>query len=210
MQADVFSEKVTALGRRMRADAGPADIGHLRGISGLGRVCGTVGFLTAPFALNPVSIGLLALGLMARFVVGHAVGHGAYDRIPGVPPRYTRRHFARGWRRVLDWPDWWTREDWDHTHNRVHHRHTQAPDDADVMDPAFMARRPLWARFAALALLALSWKFAYYAPACGGTASARTASARNGRPGTASRSATWPTFATRSRPVSGPGDTCPT
>ena len=164
MDVDRFSREITALSRRMRDRTGRADLDHLRRIGVLGRACGLLGFVTAPFAPNPASVALLALGLMARFVVGHAVAHGAYDRIPDVPARCTRRRFARGWRRLLDWPDWWTTEDWVHTHNRIHHRHTQAPGDADVMDPAFLARRPLWLRVACLALLAISWKFAFYAP----------------------------------------------
>ena len=164
MQADLFSRHVSALGERMRGTAGQADVDHLRRISMIGRACGMLGFVTAPLMLNPVSVALLATGLMARFVVGHAVGHGAYDRIPGVPAHYTRRHFAQGWRRLLDWPDWWTPADWAYTHNRLHHRHAQAPGDTDVMDPTFLERRPMALRVLGLVLLAMSWKFVYYAP----------------------------------------------
>ena len=143
MQVEAFSREITALGKRMRASAGQADIDHLRRISGLGRACGSLGLLTAPWAFNPASVALLAFGLMTRFVVGHTVGHGAYDHIPGVPSRFTKRRFARGGRRVLDSPDWWTQEDWTHTHNQIHHRHAQAPADSDVMDPAFLSKRPM-------------------------------------------------------------------
>ena len=39
-------------------------------------------------------------------MMAHHATHRGYDRVPGVPGRYTARHFASGWRRLLDWPDW--------------------------------------------------------------------------------------------------------
>lgn len=164
MQVEAFSDEVTSLGEAMRRRSGQADIDHLRRLDRAGRLCGVLGLATAWLAPNPASVALLAIGMMSRFVVGHAIGHGCYDALPGVPRHYTRRHFARGWRRWVDWLDWWHPDDWAFTHNQIHHAHTQSPLDGDVMDSEFLKRFPVWLRFVCLGLLAASWKYVYYAP----------------------------------------------
>lgn len=155
---------LTALGASLRRAVGPRDRRHLRRIELAGRCCGLLGLATAWLAPNPLSIILLAQGMMARFLIGHHVGHGGYDAVPGIPPRLTRQRFARGWRRLIDWPDWWGHEDWLYTHNQLHHPNTQAPLDGDIMEPGAFAGRPRWFRLLCLIAATLTWKFTYYAP----------------------------------------------
>lgn len=161
---EAFGEDVAALGRRLRGAAGMEDLRHLRRIECAGRLADAVGLGTCWLAPNPVSAGLLAVAMMARFMIGHQVMHGGYDGIPGVPCRHTRRGFARGLRLLVDWPDWWNLAEWRHTHHRLHHAHTQAPGDADVMDSRNLLHLPMWQRVMALAAIMASWKFTYYAP----------------------------------------------
>ncbi len=161
---DAFERELTALGQELRAGSGRADILHLRRLERWGRLFCLLGHATAWLAPNPVSVGLLAQGMMARFIIGHHVGHGGYDRVPGVPKRYTKRCFGRGWRRFVDWLDWWGQEDWRYTHNQLHHHHTQAPLDGDIMDAGFVTGQPRWVRYLALAFYTLTWKFTNYAP----------------------------------------------
>ena len=152
------------LGDALRRNSGAADLRHLRRVERVGRLCEVLGIGSAWVFPNPISILLLAQAMMVRFVIGHQVGHGSYDHIEGVPRRYTSPYFARGWRRFIDWPDWWKYEDWLHTHNQLHHPHTQSVLDADIMDPEFLVRFPKWLRVACLAAMMATWKFTYYAP----------------------------------------------
>jgi hypothetical protein len=38
------------------------------------------------------------LGRSTRWLLMHHVGHRGYDKVPGVPAKYTSKVFARGWR----------------------------------------------------------------------------------------------------------------
>jgi fatty acid desaturase len=98
----------------------------------------------------------------------HHVGHRGYDRVPGVPPRYTSRVFATGWRRLLDWPDWMLPEAWKYEHNVLHHTHTGELADPDLIErnaASFRASKaPYVVKLAGLGALAVSWRSFYYAP----------------------------------------------
>jgi fatty acid desaturase len=159
-----FGADMSALTRTLRRDVSHEDFRHLRRIEWAGRICSLLGYATAWIAINPFSIFLIAQGMIARFFIGHHIGHGAYDTVPGVPNRYNSRVFASGWRRYIDWLDWWNHDDWLYTHNQLHHRHTQAPLDADIMDSQLFVRfsRPI--RLVLLAFFTMTWKFSYYTP----------------------------------------------
>jgi fatty acid desaturase len=161
---DGFERDVEALGQELRSELGAADIRHLRMTEWAGRICTLLGLATAWIAPNPVSVFLLAQGKMARFFIGHHVLHGAYDRVPGMPERFTRKKFGRGWRRFVDWLDWWNLDDWSYTHNQLHHPFTQAPMDADLMPPRPERPLPAILGYAIFAFATVTWKFSYYAP----------------------------------------------
>ena len=82
--------------------------------------------------------------------------------------RYTSRGFARGWRRFVDWFDWILPSGWDYEHNTLHHAYTGEDKDPDVVErhAEFLRalRVPLVVKYAVLMLVALTWKFSYYAP----------------------------------------------
>jgi fatty acid desaturase len=98
----------------------------------------------------------------------HHVGHRGYDKVPGVPPEYTSRVFARGKRRRLDWNDWMVPEAWIYEHNVLHHAHTGEEDDPDLVErnteDLRTPRLPKLARYATVALLGATWRVSYYAP----------------------------------------------
>ena len=123
---------------RLKADAyrqiGPADFVHLRRIERYGLVATLLGYATAWIIPNPLSAFLLSLGQFTRWLLAHHILHRGYDRVPGIPPRYTSRVFARGWRRYVDWFDWLLPEAWDHEHNVLHHYHTGEDGDPDVAE----------------------------------------------------------------------------
>ncbi|WP_282610523.1 fatty acid desaturase [Pelagibius sp. Alg239-R121] len=158
-----FEADIRRIGGEMRGRVSQRDLFHLRKIEGIGRLATFLGFSTAWIFPNPLSAFLIAQGMIVRFIIGHHVGHGAYDHIKDVPKRYTSKAFARGWRRFIDWPDWWSHDAWLYLHNGQHHPNTQDPDDADLMNPNQFVQIWLPVRYLIFAFFTLTWKFSYYA-----------------------------------------------
>jgi fatty acid desaturase len=165
---DGFMRELREIGKDVEADMGQADIDHLKKLERWGRACTVAGSALAGIAPNPVSMVLLALGRGARWMLMHHIGHRGYDRVPGIPAKYTSKVFARGKRRFLDWPDWQIPEAWIYEHNVLHHSYTGEDTDPDLIEKnteyfrSLNLPRPL--QHATLALLALTWRFTYYAP----------------------------------------------
>ncbi|MEN9787310.1 MAG: hypothetical protein RLZZ299_2574 [Pseudomonadota bacterium] len=164
-----FAADLDDVRARLEAEAGPEDVAHLRRCARVGRIAELIGYATAWIAPNPIAVLGIALGSTVRWtVVAHHVLHRALDRIPGVPGELTSRGFARGGRRLLDWPEWIDPAAWDFEHNRLHHYHTGEIGDPDLPEEqlALMrtVRAPLWLKHLVLGFYMLTWKFTYYAP----------------------------------------------
>jgi fatty acid desaturase len=127
-----------------------------------------VGLATAWMGPNPLSMAGLSLGRSTRWILMHHIGHKGYDRVSGVERRHTSKVFARGARRFLDWSDWQIPEAWIYEHNVLHHGYTGEERDPDLIERnAEWVRTwdvPMPVRYAAIGLLALSWRAFYYAP----------------------------------------------
>jgi fatty acid desaturase len=134
-----------------------------------GRLCTIAGYATAWILPNPISALLISQGIFTRWaLVTHPISHGGYDKIPGVPKRYTSKGFASGWRRFLDWGDWIHPDAWHQEHNRLHHYKLGELEDPDHlqfnMEWLRHSRIPMWIRYLIVALFACIWKAAYYSP----------------------------------------------
>ncbi|ORU93694.1 MAG: fatty acid desaturase [Cycloclasticus sp. symbiont of Bathymodiolus heckerae] len=146
------------------------DFQHLKKVELWGRLCAIFGYATAwiiPF--NPISAFFISTANMSRWAnVTHPVMHGAYDKVPNVPKRYTRKGYARGWRRIIDWLDWIQPEAWDIEHNNLHHYRLGEKEDQDLIEQNMEWLRhskiPMWARYTIVILFMGIWKAAYYAP----------------------------------------------
>lgn len=163
---DAFLADLRALRREIDASLGEEDLRHLRKIERWGHAATAVGLLTAGIAPNPLSAVALGIGRSARWLLMHHVGHRGYDKVPGVPARFTSKVFARGARRFLDWPDWMLPEAWIYEHNVLHHSYTGEALDPDVIErnTEDLRAHPLPVRYAVMGLLALTWRASYYAP----------------------------------------------
>ena len=163
-----FSAAIDRLKAEAHANIGPADITHLKRIERYGRIATLLGYATAWIIPNPLSAFLLSLGQFTRWLLAHHILHRGYDRVPGIPRRYTSQVFARGWRRYVDWFDWLLPEAWDHEHNILHHYHTGEDGDPDVAERhlEFLRRLriPVFFKYAIVAIVACTWKIIYYAP----------------------------------------------
>ncbi|MBK9259049.1 MAG: fatty acid desaturase [Polyangiaceae bacterium] len=163
---EAFLADVKVLRREIDESLGEEDLRHLYKIERWGHVCTALGLLGAGIAPNPASVLLLSIGRSTRWLLMHHVGHRGYDKVPGVPAKYTSKVFARGRRRFLDWPDWMIPEAWIYEHNVLHHSHTGEERDPDLIERNTVPLReyPKPVRYALMGLLALTWRASYYAP----------------------------------------------
>jgi len=112
---------------------------------------------------------LISTGNVARWAdVVHPILHGAYDKVPNVPAKYTKAVFAKKHRRYLDWLDWIKPEAWEFEHNIMHHYHLGELDDPDNVENNVQwltkSKIPMWLRYVIMYIFAATWKFTYYAP----------------------------------------------
>ncbi len=121
------------------------------------------------WSLGFVAAVLISTGNIGRWAnVTHPILHGAYDKVPNIPKKYTKKFFARGNRRWLDWLDWIKPEAWMYEHNIMHHYHLGEADDPDNVERnmqwLIQSKTPMWLRTVFVYIFAGTWKFTYYAP----------------------------------------------
>ncbi|HIP52339.1 MAG TPA: fatty acid desaturase [Campylobacterales bacterium] len=124
-------------------------------------------FLFWSFTL--VAAFLISLGNVSRWAnVTHPILHGAYDKVPNIPLHYTKKGFAKGSRRYLDWLDWIEPRAWSYEHNIMHHYHLGEKDDPDNVELNTQwitkSKMPMFIRYILIYTFAATWKFTYYAP----------------------------------------------
>lgn len=164
----LFAE-LNVLGKQLRKEVGQDDIEHLKKIERWGKICSTLGYATAWTMPNLLSAALISQGQLTRWLIAHHVSHRGYDRVPGVPDKYKSKNFAKGHRRLFDWMDWIHPDAWHAEHDILHHYWLGEDADPDLIErnTEWMIENnvPMWKRHALLALLSISWKWVYYAPA---------------------------------------------
>ena len=164
-----FESALDELRRELKAASGPEDLRHFRRISISVRVLGLIGLGVASTGVNPFSILALALASFVRWaIVAHHVSHKGYDELGVGIPGLQSKHFARGWRRVLDWMDWMEPAAWHYEHDVLHHYRLGEEADPDLAErnASFLRNSPLpmWLRPLVVVLGSLIWKPLYYAP----------------------------------------------
>jgi len=128
---------------------------------------GLSGFVFWPIAV--VAALLISTGNVARWAdVTHPILHGAYDKVPNIPEKYTKKVFAKGARRYIDWLDWIKPEAWAYEHNIMHHYHLGETDDPDNVERnlqwLIQSKTPMFLRYVIVYAFAGMWKYLYYAP----------------------------------------------
>ena len=112
---------------------------------------------------------LVGVGNVGRWSnVTHPILHGAYDKVPNIPFRYTKKGFAAGNRRWIDWLDWIKPDAWAFEHNIMHHYHLGEEDDPDNVEKNMVWlhewKAPMIFKYIFVYAFAAIWKLAYYAP----------------------------------------------
>lgn len=163
-----FTAELDSLRAETIASLSQTDYKHLLKIQRYGRLATLLGYSTAWIIPNPVSALGLGLGQFTRWLLAHHILHKGYDKVPGIPAKYTSKVFARGWRRFIDWFDWLHPEAWDYEHNILHHYNTGEEADPDMTERHIQflreAKLPLFIKYIFVLIASLTWKFTYYAP----------------------------------------------
>lgn len=155
--------------QRLRAETGHDDLRHLRNIRWKASAIGIVGLSTAWIIPNLLSAFMISTyRFTAWTMLAHHILHKGYDQVPGVPRHLTSGHFASGWRRWIDWPDWIWPKAWMHEHNSLHHYHLGETADPDLVEENLQWLRdktwPAWIKYVLMFVMAGMWKYIYYAP----------------------------------------------
>jgi len=121
------------------------------------------------WSVGSVAALLISTGNVSRWAnVTHPILHGGYDKVPNIPERYTRKHYAKGARRFVDWLDWIKPDAWSYEHNIMHHYHLGEDADPDNVERnlqwLIQSKVPMWLRYVIVYAFAGMWKFLYYAP----------------------------------------------
>ena len=121
------------------------------------------------WSLAIIAAVFIGVGNVARWAnVTHPILHGAYDKVPNIPYKYTKAGYARGWNRYIHWLDWIKPEAWEYEHNIMHHYHLGEEDDPDNVEINMVwltsMNIPMPIKYLLVSIVAATWKFTYYAP----------------------------------------------
>ncbi len=115
-----FGAEINAVRHRIEAQIGAEDVRHVKRLAVVSRAFEVVGRGLIHFSLTPLGFGagVLSLAIHKQLhgsEIGHAVLHGAYDKLPGA-----KRFASKGY--------WWEmpidEEAWHDGHNVAHHQYT--------------------------------------------------------------------------------------
>jgi len=179
LQKDIDEIKKTII-------VGEEDFQHLLKLERWGKIASYGGFalIAIVVILNSLNYGvssfdfwffgllgsvMIGIGNVARWAnVTHPILHGAYDKVEGIPFKYTKKGFAAGNRRWIDWLDWIKPDAWAYEHNIMHHYHLGEDDDPDNVEKNLKwlhdAKVPMFFKYSVVYIFAAIWKLAYYAP----------------------------------------------
>ncbi len=175
LQKDIDAIKETL------GEATKEDFEHLLKLERWGRGSTIFGFslILAIAIFNPSTFIFWILAILAAVFIGvgnvgrwanvaHPILHGAYDKVPNIPYKYTKRGFASGNRRYIDWLDWIRPDAWAFEHNVMHHYHLGEVDDPDNVEKNLKwlhnLKIPMFIKYSIVYLFATVWKITYYAP----------------------------------------------
>ncbi|NOQ65418.1 MAG: fatty acid desaturase [Methyloprofundus sp.] len=166
---EALAADLDALYKEAQANTDEQDFKHLKKMERWGIACSCLGYGTAWMAPNPISALLISQGSFTRWTqMTHPIVHKGYDKLEGVPEKYTSKKFATGWRRFLDWPDWITPAGWHQEHDILHHYNLGEKLDPDHlqhnMEWLRQSKVPMWLRYTIVGVFTASWKILYYTP----------------------------------------------
>ena len=145
------------------------DYQHMKKFYYISKMCSIVGILILWLPFYTVFPWLfLSIGIFSNWtIIGHHVCHGGFDYMKNSI--FNRKTFAQGsYRRIIDWFDWLLTQSWNIEHNNLHHYKLGEVSDPDLVENNMSFLRemklPFWIKKMYVMLVALTWKWTYYAP----------------------------------------------
>jgi fatty acid desaturase len=162
-----FEAELTALAKTTREREDKTDMNHLLTIVNWTNLLGFIGLATFWYQVSVIPIVCISTYTFAKWtIIGHHTCHGGYDKV-GKGTQYNRFIFGIGYRRFIDWFDWFLPEAWNVEHNNRHHYHLGEVTDPDLVEDNMIELRnsklPLPIKYIITAILMVSWKYTYYA-----------------------------------------------
>lgn len=163
----MFEKELTELAKCTREEECQNDMAHLRKIVNFTNLLGLVGLATFWHSVSIIPIVCISTYTFAKWtIIGHHTCHGGYDKV-GKGTQYNRFIYGLGWRRFVDWFDWFLPEAWNVEHNNRHHYHLGEKADPDLVEDNMVDLRnsklPVFVKYMISFALMLSWKYTYYA-----------------------------------------------
>ncbi len=117
---EAFGAEIDAVRRHVESQLGADDVRHVRRVARLSRGMEVVGRALIHFSPEPLSFGLGVVALAVHkqlhgSEIGHAVLHGAYDKLPDADGFRSKGYW---WETPID------EESWHRGHNIRHHQYT--------------------------------------------------------------------------------------
>jgi fatty acid desaturase len=162
-----MEQELTELYKKTKAEEGPVDMRHMQNIVYFTNCLGALGVATLWFTPNWFTVVCISTYTFARWtIIGHHVCHGGYDKV-GKGTKYNRFIFGLGWRRFIDWFDWFLPEAWNIEHNNRHHYNLNELADPDLVEENLTLIRNsnmnIVIKYGITFIIMLSWKYLYYA-----------------------------------------------
>jgi fatty acid desaturase len=163
-----FEHELTALAKTTREREDVDDMNHLLTLVNWTNFIGLVGLATFWYQVSIIPIVCISTYTFAKWaIIGHHTCHGGYDKV-GKGTQYNRFIFGQGgYRRFIDWFDWFLPEAWNVEHNNRHHYHLGENSDPDLVEDNMSSLRnsnlPLPVKYLVIMILMVSWKYLYYA-----------------------------------------------
>ncbi|GAX17054.1 hypothetical protein FisN_5Hh439 [Fistulifera solaris] len=164
-----FTTEIRALGKRLEAEQGEKDVNHLNKMIFWSNSFATIGFLTAGFSVNAITIFCISTFIFTRWAcIAHHTCHGGYQNCHPNLNRWSRFKFGLGtfWRRYNDFFDWMLPEAWNVEHNNRHHYNLSELTDPDLVENNTKLLRelnvPTFMKYPMVVFFMCTWKWFYY------------------------------------------------
>lgn len=163
---DDFAQEIRAIGREAQQSLSIKDYYHMRAVGLFGQLLFVLAVVSCVFGYAVIAALLLSQSLMTKWLLMHHIGHGGYNKVPGVPKRFHSKYYAIGWRRYIHWFDWIRADAWNHEHNYLHHSFTGEDKDPDLVERNLQwlsgKSWPMPVKVLILLFFSATWKFTYY------------------------------------------------
>ena len=142
------------------------EIAHLYKLSNIIRIMYWIGIFGMPIHnifINIIAVISFSIAITMNWtIMAHHTLHRGFVHIKDS--KFHSKKFARGFYRLLHFPDWLHPPSWSDEHNRAHHYMTNELGDPDLVENKIRNLQflPKFIKYILLLLYILTWKFTYY------------------------------------------------